>query len=182
MRDKLQEVQEKVDASLRDNLDTPAAIFQLETLIRAANLYRTARDSGLRTGGTQYIVCLCVPVLQPTLCYFGVLESGLAAAFPAAVTNALVHLHEQGLLKLMIDCHKFLSSYAVLAGVKPDASSEDQHGQHAWSNAASKNTCCTFPIPALLYSSPLQQHRLPACMSSNRAAVGWQGPRRSACC
>ena len=44
-------MQEKVDACLRDNLDTPGAIFQLEALIRAANLYRTARDSGLRTGG-----------------------------------------------------------------------------------------------------------------------------------
>lgn len=51
LRDKLTEVQDRVDGCLRDNLDTPGAIFQLEALIRAANLYRTARDSGLRTGG-----------------------------------------------------------------------------------------------------------------------------------
>ena len=51
LRDRLIEVQDKVDAALRDNLDTPVAMFQLEALIRAANLYRTARDTGLRTGG-----------------------------------------------------------------------------------------------------------------------------------
>lgn len=52
LRDRLCEVQDKVDACMRDNLDTPGAIFQLEALIRAANLYRTAREAGLRSGGT----------------------------------------------------------------------------------------------------------------------------------
>lgn len=73
LRDKLTEVQDRVDGCLRDNLDTPGAIFQLEALIRAANLYRTARDSGLRTGGEQMCsmhdcmgthleLCICMKV------------------------------------------------------------------------------------------------------------------------
>ncbi|KAK9802975.1 hypothetical protein WJX73_002469 [Symbiochloris irregularis] len=51
LRDQLAKAQDKVDACLRDNLDTPGAIFHIEALIRAANLYRTARETGVRTGG-----------------------------------------------------------------------------------------------------------------------------------